>query len=45
MIVREAGAADVDAIAHLLADDGLGRGRERPGDTVYAEAFAVARQV
>ena len=39
MIVREAGPAYVDAIAHLLADDGLGRGRERPGDPVYAEAF------
>ncbi len=41
MIIREAGAADIDAIARLLADDGLGRGRESPGDPVYARAFAA----
>ncbi|MBY8977029.1 GNAT family N-acetyltransferase [Rhodobacteraceae bacterium NNCM2] len=40
MMIREATAADLDQIAALLADDGLGRGRERPGDPVYAEAFA-----
>ena len=39
MIIREAVAADVDAIVALLADDGLGRGREAPGDPVYATAF------
>lgn len=39
MIVREATEGDIDAIARLLADDGLGRGREAPGDPVYAEAF------
>jgi len=37
---REATAGDLDAIAALLADDGLGKGREAPGDPVYAEAFA-----
>ncbi|MHA1537595.1 MAG: GNAT family N-acetyltransferase [Alphaproteobacteria bacterium] len=41
MIIREATAADVDAIARLLADDGLGRGRETPGDAAYARAFAA----
>lgn len=41
MIVREAGAADLDAIVALLADDDLGRGRERPGDPAYAAAFAA----
>jgi ribosomal protein S18 acetylase RimI-like enzyme len=45
MIVREAVAADVDAIAALLSDDGLGRGREAPGDPAYARAFvAMAAQ-
>ena len=45
MIVREATAADVDAIVALLADDGLGRGREAPGDPAYALAFqAMTRQ-
>jgi len=39
MIVREAVAADVTAIAVLLSDDGLGRGREAPGDPAYASAF------
>ena len=39
MIIREAVEADIAAIAHLLADDGLGRGREAPGDPVYARAF------
>jgi len=39
MIIREAAEADIDAIARLLADDGLGRGREAPGDAVYARAF------
>ncbi|MEM8843140.1 MAG: GNAT family N-acetyltransferase, partial [Pseudomonadota bacterium] len=40
MIIREATAADLGQIAALLADDGLGRGREAPGDPVYAQAFA-----
>ncbi len=40
MIIREATKGDLDQIAALLADDGLGRGREAPGDPVYAEAFA-----
>lgn len=43
MLIREAVEADLDAIARLLADDGLGRGREAPGDPVYAEAFARMR--
>ncbi len=41
MIIREATEADIDAIARLLADDGLGRGREAPGDPVYGRAFAA----
>jgi ribosomal protein S18 acetylase RimI-like enzyme len=41
MIIREAVEADMDAIARLLADDGLGRGREAPGDPIYARAFAA----
>jgi ribosomal protein S18 acetylase RimI-like enzyme len=41
MIIREAVEADIDAIARLLADDGLGRGREAPGDPIYAHAFAA----
>ncbi|MFK7941629.1 MAG: GNAT family N-acetyltransferase [Paracoccaceae bacterium] len=40
MDIRDATVDDVDAIARLLADDGLGRGREVPGDPVYAVAFA-----
>ena len=40
MEIRDALASDLDQIAGLLADDGLGRGRERPGDPVYAKAFA-----
>lgn len=40
MNIRDATAHDLDAIARLLADDGLGRGRETPGDPVYAQAFA-----
>jgi GNAT superfamily N-acetyltransferase len=39
--IREAGAGDLDAIVALLADDDLGRGRERPGDPAYAAAFAA----
>lgn len=38
--IREAVAADLPQIVALLADDGLGRGRERPGDPAYAAAFA-----
>lgn len=39
MLVREARHEDIDRIVELLADDGLGRGREAPGDPVYAQAF------
>lgn len=38
-LIREATEQDLDAIARLLADDGLGRGRETPGDPVYRAAF------
>ncbi len=41
MIIREATEADIATIARLLADDGLGRDRESPGDPVYARAFAA----
>jgi len=41
MIIREAVAADVDGIARLMADDGLGKGREAPGDPAYGHAFAA----
>jgi GNAT superfamily N-acetyltransferase len=41
MIIREAAEVDIDAIARLLVDDGLGRGREAPGDAAYARAFAA----
>ncbi|MEM7745451.1 MAG: GNAT family N-acetyltransferase [Pseudomonadota bacterium] len=45
MKIREAGAGDIEAIVSLLADDGLGRGRERPGDPAYLLAFdAMSRQ-
>ncbi|MEM6354908.1 MAG: GNAT family N-acetyltransferase [Pseudomonadota bacterium] len=40
MRIREATAADLPEITALLADDGLGRNREEPGDPVYAAAFA-----
>lgn len=43
MILREAREADLDAIVALLADDKLGQSRERPGDPVYAAAFAAMR--
>ena len=39
MEIRDAREDDLDAIAALLADDGLGRGREAPGDPAYAAAF------
>lgn len=39
LTIREATCADVPAISALLADDGLGRGRERPGDPAYLDAF------
>lgn len=43
-MIREAVAADVPAIAALLADDGLGRGREAaPGDPAYGAAFERMR--
>lgn len=41
MIFRRATAADLDAIVALLADDMLGATREKPGDPVYAAAFAA----
>jgi ribosomal protein S18 acetylase RimI-like enzyme len=41
MRIREAVAADLDAIAALLSDDGIGHGREAPGDPAYARAFAA----
>jgi len=41
MIVREATEADLPAIVALLVDDGLGRGREAPGDPAYERAFAA----
>ena len=41
MMIREATEGDIDAIACLLADDGLGRGREAPGDPAYGRAFAA----
>ena len=37
--IRTATRDDVPKIAALLADDGLGRGREQPGDPVYLQAF------
>ena len=40
MRIREAEAADLPAIAALLADDGLGRGRETGDMEVYRAAFA-----
>lgn len=43
MLIREAVNADLPAIAALLADDGLGRGREAPGDPAYGEAFERMR--
>jgi ribosomal protein S18 acetylase RimI-like enzyme len=41
MMIRQATGADIDAIARLLADDGLGRGRETPGDPAYSRAFGA----
>ena len=41
MIIRDATEADIDTIASLLADDGLGLGRETPGDPAYARAFTA----
>lgn len=38
--IREAGEADLAAIAALLADDGLGRGRESGDPAIYRAAFA-----
>ena len=39
VVIREAAAADLAAIALLLADDGLGRGRESGDPAVYQAAF------
>ena len=39
MIVREAIRTDMSGIAALLADDGLGRGREASDPVVYQQAF------
>jgi GNAT superfamily N-acetyltransferase len=36
---RRAEAADLPAIVAMLADDPLGRTRERPGDPAYGRAF------
>ncbi|MBX2855928.1 MAG: GNAT family N-acetyltransferase [Rhodobacteraceae bacterium] len=44
MIIREAIAADLEAVVALLADDQLGRARETPGDLAYAEAFERMRR-
>ncbi|MDH3667367.1 MAG: GNAT family N-acetyltransferase [Paracoccaceae bacterium] len=45
MRIREATRADIGAIVALLSDDGLGRGRETPGDPAYDAAFdAMAAQ-
>ncbi|MGX1308558.1 GNAT superfamily N-acetyltransferase [Amorphus suaedae] len=43
-VFRPAREADIAAIVALLADDGLGRGREKPGlplDPRYRDAFAA----
>jgi GNAT superfamily N-acetyltransferase len=43
-VIRLATREDLPAIVRLIADDGLGRGREELSDTVsacYAEAFAA----
>ncbi|WP_243792676.1 GNAT family N-acetyltransferase [Saccharopolyspora gloriosae] len=40
-VIRRAAEADLNAIVDLLADDPLGRTRERPGDPAYAAAFAA----
>ncbi|MFR9731344.1 N-acetyltransferase family protein [Saccharopolyspora sp. MS10] len=40
-VLRRAVEADLPAIVDLLADDSLGRTRERPGDPGYAAAFAA----
>ena len=39
VIVREATQGDLPAIAALLADDGLGRGREADDPMIYQAAF------
>lgn len=39
LILRLAGAGDVAAIVDILADDPLGKNRERPGDPAYMAAF------
>ena len=39
LIVREATSGDLPTIAALLADDGLGRGREADDPMVYQAAF------
>lgn len=39
MKIREATESDLSGIAALLADDGLGRGRESTDPKVYQEAF------
>lgn len=40
LTIRAAGEADLQTIAALLADDGLGRGRESGDMAVYRAAFA-----
>ena len=39
MMIREATSSDLTGIAELLADDGLGRGRETTDPSVYQQAF------
>jgi ribosomal protein S18 acetylase RimI-like enzyme len=39
-VIREARADDLPEIARMLADDGLGRGRESGEMSVYRDAFA-----
>lgn len=39
--LRHAVAGDLDAIVAILADDKLGKLREKPGDPAYATAFAA----
>ena len=41
LVCRKATRADLPRLVELLADDELGRQRERPGDPAYATAFAA----
>ncbi len=44
LTLRQAVQADLDGIVALLADDPLGRARERPGDPAYAAAFQALEE-